>query len=580
MNYLVKYSAAAVLAAALAGCNSQPTAEETAGDARTETARGVNSFCGNQTAVDMVSAAQYLQGAAQNGDPVALFYMGEFYRRGLDGVAEDNPRSDDAYAAAAKGLIAELKSNPNALAAFALAEMAANGHGMDSDPAAAAALYEYAALKDFAPARARLGAALVTGNGVTLDLARAEQLLKEASMAGAAMADFDLYKLYLAQNRKDEAALRLKAAADRGIAEALYVQGLEAEAADNARLAGSLFLQAAEAGSGNAAFLYAQKYARTAKERRAMLNSAASCDSEKAILALANGYLDQPLPDRPMALAAALLATKLMPENQDAAKLLAALDNDTGLLLVVKTVWGDRLKHGADLVEADIDLSPVILAYRAGAVNGSARELELVLAAHAEAFYLSNSWYRFAEYQMPLEWLKGVFPKFDAKQDALGIALQYTLAAGLAGDGRAQQAGAQALSALIASDAFRPADKQLNLRSELLTVVPGMSKLPAVGSGSAAQEYAGLKTLLADMANLMAANGMILAGDNAGAYALLERAKINSANAGNASLIAFINHFCNPLLVDKAEFSRVTGVAQDKLGVYSRPLEQKYFSFR
>ena len=580
MNYLVKYSAAAVLAAALAGCNSQPTAEATAGDARTEAARGVNSFCGNQTSVDMVRAAQRLESAAKSGDPVALYYMGEFYRRGLDGVAEDGMQSDEAYAKAIRGLIGELQRSPNALAAFALGEMAAAGRGMDRDPAAAAALYEYSALKDFAPARARLGAALVSGKGVVVDLPRAEQMLKEAAAAGAAAADFELYQLYLAQNRKTEAAAALAAAADQGIPEALYARGLEAEAAGNAHSAGTLFRRAAAAGSGNAAFACAQKYVRTAKERRAMLDQAAAGDSELAIMALANSYLDQPLPDRPMALAAARLASKLAPDNRDAAKLAAALDGDTGLLLVVEAVWGDRLKCGADLVEAEIDLSPAILAYRAGAVNGSIRELHLALDSHMEAFYLSNSWYRFYEYQMPLEWLKEIFPKFDAQKDALGMALQYTLAAGLAGDGRAQQAGARALSALLAGDAFHPTSQQIDLRRELIAVIPGMSKLPPAQTRPVVQEYAAFKSMLSDMANLLSANGMMLSGDRAGAYALLERNRLQGNHAADANLINFVNHFCNPLLVDKAAFSRATGMAQDKLGTYARPLEQKYFSWR
>ncbi len=581
MNNFLKYGTAALTVALLAGCGTRGTEEQqSALDARSTTQRAIANVYGINASVDYARAGKLLFAAADAGDPAALFYLGEAYRCGIGGVAPDAAKSLDAYQRAIAGLTLELKNNPSALAAFVLGEMAVAGHGMAEDPAVAAALYKYAAEKGMPQAKARLGALLAAGRGVAVDLKLAEQLLQEASTAGVASADYELYKLYTARQETAAAQAALSRAAGRAYGDALYIQALADETAGNERSARKQMEQAAESGSGAAAFYYAKKYARTAPERSRMLTKAADLGNPAALVAMAQEYLAKPLPNRPLALTAALLAAALDPAAAEAGKLAAELDRETGLSLVIRAVWGKRLNGSAALRLAELNLDPVILAYRAGAVNGSRRELDFELQNHAEAFYLSNSFYRLHEYQMPLDWLKNIFPRFDAKRDALGTALQYTLAAGMAGDGRAEIAGAKVLGRLVQAAASAGEDSGVDLRRDLRAAVPGMAALPERRAAALGADR-DFQAVLSDMATLLEANGMALAGDRAGAYALLARRKLTAVNGRyGAELVNFVNHFANPLLQNKAEFSRATGIAEAQLGRYGRPIEQKFFQFQ
>lgn len=581
MNHLVQYSAAAVLAAVLAGCSSSAEVGGSTTEARQETLRGINSFYGNGENVNLAKAVPRLHAAAETGDPVALFFAGESFRRGLNGTAVNSLKAAEAFRKAVPGLCSELKTTGDPVAAFLLGEFLANGCAGERDEAAAAALYEFASEKNFAPAKVRLASALLSGSGVTADPARAEALLLQAAEAGAAEANFELYKLYMSQNKQDEAASQLKKAVRNNVAEALYVDAIAAASSPKrAEKAPEIYRQAMQNGSPGATFVCATKYTDNPMERFELLKAAVAGNQISAILPLAQAYLDQPMPDRPMALAAALLAVRLDPKNSEAAELVAAINRQTGLLPVVSTVWNGRLNNGGDLLQAEFGLTPVLMAYRAGSPAGSQRELAYLLdEGCAEGFYLSNSWYQFYEYQLPLVWLKDIFAKINAKRDALGAALQYTVAAGLAGDGRMQSAGAKAFSALLAANAAQPKAQSSELRKELADAVPALAALPAPAADqTAVLEYRAMKEILQDIANLCAANGMLLAGNQAGAYRYLAQNKIK--HAGDEALICFVNHFCNPLLVDKAEFSRTTGIAAGKLGSYARPIAQKFFSFR
>lgn len=564
MNHLVKYSAAVLATAVLTGCGTSETT--------TVSQQGVKSFYGCETGVDMESAVPEVTAKAESGDPEALFFQGETLRRGLNGVQINPSGAFAAYRRAVPGLTAKVKSEGDPLAAFMLGEILAGNLAGEYDPGAAAELYRFAAEKGFAPAKVRLGAMLVSGKQLTADWAQAEAMLKSvAQMVGEA--DFELYRLYTLQGRNEEAAAALKKAVRAQVPEALCQSALTAPDAQDAK---ELFREAAQAGSPGAAKVWAQRYASSREEKLRFLQAAMADNRSDTALALARSYNDLLIPNRPMAMAAALTALRLDPKNQEAGKFLLELNRETGLLPVVAVVWNSRLGQPNALLLADVAMTPAVMHSRSGLKEASLREWNYLLSSAApESFYLSNCFYHLYENQMPLEWLAGIFPKLD-KRDALGAAFQYTVGAGLAAQARFQNAGGQQLLSLLRTNTGKPAAQKSKLRAELSGAVPALTAAPLFLDPAAGKEFTAMQPVLKDIANLCIANSKVLAGDQAGAYAFLSRSRL--ARPQDEGVIAFVNKFCGPLLLDKAALVKATGLPGAKLGSYSRPVDQKYFA--
>ena len=568
MNHLVKYSAAVLAAAVLAGCGTSDTA--------VVSQSGVNRYYGCGVRVDMQRAVPEITAKADAGDPAALFFRGEALRRGLNGMTVNPSGAFAAYRKALPGLTARVKTDGDPLSAFMLGEMLSGGLAGEYDPPAAAELYRFAAGRGFAPAKVRLGTLLASGRGVTADWAQAEILLKEAAdEVGEAW--LELYKLYSLQGKSAEASAALKKAIRQQVPEALYLDALAAEAGSSrAADASVLFRKAAQAGSPGAAKVCALRYAADREEKMRLLQAALADQQSDTALEFARSCHDLLLPNDPMAAAAALTALRLDPKNEEAKKFLLALNRETGLLPVTAIVWNGRLARPNALLTADAQLTPSIMHSQAGQKQASLREWNYLLGtATPESLYLNNCVYLFAEYQMPLEWLAGLFSKID-RSDALGAMLQYTIGAGLAGQGRLQSAAGQKLLGLLNSNTGKPAAQKSRLRAELAAVIPALTKAPAVIDPVAVKEYTAMQPVLKDIANLCIANGKALAGDQAGAYNHLSRSKLS--NPQDEGVVAFVNKFCGPLLFDKAALVKATGLPGAKLGSYSRPVDQKYFS--
>ena len=568
MNHLVKFSAAVCAAAALAGCGTSETA--------VVSRQGVNSYYGCAARVDMQRAIPEITAKADSGDPEALFFRGEALRRGLNGIPVNPVQASAAYRQALPGLVARVKSDGDPLNVFMLGEMLAGNLAGEYDPAAAAELYRFAAERGFAPAKVRLGAMLVSGEQITADWAQAETLLKEAA-GEMGEAWFELYKLYKLQGKSEEADAALKNAVRQKVPEALYLDALAAESVPaRADKAPALFRKAAQAGSPGAAKVCALRYADSREEKLRLLQAAAADRQSDTMLELARSYAELLQPNRPMAMAAALIALRLDPKNQEAGKFLLALNRETGLLPVTAIVWNGRLNQPNAILAGDVAMTPALMHSQAGLKQASLREWNYLLSsATPESLYLSNSFYQLWEYQMPLEWLAGLFAKLD-KRDALGAMLQYTAGAGLAGQGRLQSAGGQQLLNLLKADVGKPAAQKSALRAQLAETIPALTAAPATVDPLAVKEYAAMKPVLQDIAVLCIANGKALAADQAGAYVFLTRNKLNKPQ--DEGVIAFVNKFCGPLLFDKAALVKATGLPGARLGAYSRPVEQKYFS--
>ena len=125
---------------------------------------------------------------ADQKDPVAFYYLGFLYFRGLGGAERDSKKAFENY------LEAATREVP--LAQFEVALMLENGEGCEQNFSEAAFWYEEAAKRGNVEAFNNLAAMYKEGRGVYQDYQKAYILFKKAAMAGNASAQFNLGALY------------------------------------------------------------------------------------------------------------------------------------------------------------------------------------------------------------------------------------------------------------------------------------------------------------------------------------------------------------------------------------------------
>lgn len=134
-----------------------------------------------------LTALQFAQKAAEQGEPTAFTLVARIYAEGL-GVPKDPETALKWYTRAAE------LGEPEA--AFALGLLLAEGRGVKKNRSKAADYFEIAAKKGHTVARYNLALIYLEGEGRAENFKRAAALLREAAEVGHAPAQYDLGTLY------------------------------------------------------------------------------------------------------------------------------------------------------------------------------------------------------------------------------------------------------------------------------------------------------------------------------------------------------------------------------------------------
>ena len=151
------------------------------GDARGETTLAFAYLQGDHVAADPAAAARWALAAAKQGEPMAQYLTGAFYRNG-DGVAAADPGQAAAWFEAAA-----LRGNLKAMHDIAIAY--AEGQGVARDPERAAAWFNRAAGEGYTDSQFDLAVLYERGDGVKQNPVAALKWYLIAARSGDRQAD-------------------------------------------------------------------------------------------------------------------------------------------------------------------------------------------------------------------------------------------------------------------------------------------------------------------------------------------------------------------------------------------------------
>ncbi len=507
--------------------------------------------------INYESAFALFNGAAQNGDKTANYFIGLMYYYGLGDVVPSKT--------IAKRNFDKVKDNLKTMEAakdlngiFAYAGMLANGFVEKRDVNYAERLYRYCVTKAFYPGYPMLAEIYLEQLKQGAPNAR-EYLLSYLNAGNFHNLPQSKYQLYCYYNNfcsylySTEKSDLLRESAERGYppAQYEYAMQLRKHEPNNLKKINDFLERSIAGGYAPAMYEFCQSNTSDMGEvqREILLRKASERNYLPAMLELAEIYLKAGASMANRAYALLLVAEKQAElQKNDVAlnhikSVLSNLDNKDGEILLNRILWQD-IDDGSMLNVGNSDIGRIIGAYLSGMREVALRDLSLKYAnsiAITSAYY-NNDWLKLIANQFPSEAVAELFrnasPAFKNKP---GFYVAYGAACAYYGQGPGQAYAATQLMDLALKE---PEGEWRNL--------------------------------LLDIAALYKANAYILLKCDNEAYEYLYGNQVLK-NRANPELINLLNRFCPQLLKDKKKLAAATGIAENKLGDYRQSEIKPFF---
>ena len=524
------YSLSILMIMFLCGCASFETMRKDAdaGDEIAQVLVGIKYFYGDKEVAMLQydDARRYFEKAAKRENPLACYYLGEIYEKGLGQVEVDNDAAKVYYSRAAENL----KSLPSVLrkhSYLAAAKMYDCNRGFARSESKAKFYYERAFDTDAAGSGSHIAEFLNRTRG-QLSAAELYHILEDAIDNNEPQAKF-MYAQSILKNNPDTAKKLIRQAADANYPPAIIA---------DAELSGSkIFVRSANekaAVLGYAPAFYELALLESNEEKRCeLLKKSADRGHLPAIQALGDYYESNKEWNR--ATIYHYMAEKL--GRGKASPALTRLSREVGLVLPVESIWQNKI--AADIAQIGTNVEYFIRGYRAG-IAKIRENYQRYLQDAPERSYINLDYVKLFNSNMPMAMAGDIFRiYYDSVHGNVGqdFYLNYAIAAGYAGQGEVQ---------------FRAAEK-INLKR------------------SQTGKWYWAKILLK-------ANGLALMGSSSDAYELLfanYRGKISSENVD--FIVNFVNGNCNMLLKDIRKLSAALSIPEEKFVAYKALKKQDFY---
>lgn len=518
-------------AAFLAGCMSLEQMQQDAakGDETAQVLLGLKYFYGSDD-VRMIQydvAEKYFKMAAKQENPLACYYLGEIYEKGLGQTEVDYNAADNYY----KRAIKTMNTLPRVLrrhSYLALAKIYDFARGVKRNDNEAKYYYKKAYDNDIAASASAMVDYLTRTTGA-VSLKQTEHILLDELKENYPDANY-LYGKALIRQDAQKAQLYLTKAADANHAEAMI---LSARLSRNKMLLRSAYEKAAALGYGPAFYELALLEPSEAK-RFDLLKKSADRGCLNAVEAL--GDYHESRKEWNLAVIYHYMADRIRKRETPGAASVR-LENITGLGLAVESIWHD--KKIPMLYALGTNLDYFIRGYKAG-IAKIRENYRRYLAENPERSYLNMDYVKIFRENMPMLLAGDIFNVYyHSVHGAVDedFYLNYAIAAGYAGQGEIQ---------------FYAAEK-INLK-----------------------RHHSLQYHLAKL--LLKANALALMGSSNDAYELLManyRADLNDVQRN--FMIDFINGNCNMLLKDIKKLSAALNVSAEKFVIFKEQKKQPFY---
>ena len=499
------------------------------GDETAQMLLGLKYFYGSRDVqfIQYDDARRYFGKAARRENPLACYYLGEIYEKGLGQVDVDNSLAKVYYKRAADTM-KDLPSQLRRHGYLALGKMYDFGRGVKKDESKARYYYKRAYDSEVLGSSALIADFLNRTRG-TLAAGELKHILDDAIANGEPQAEY-MYARAVEKTNPKLAQTLLRKSADGNYSPAVIAL---AEFSRNKMLIRSANEKAASNGYGPA--FYELALGENNDEKRYdLLKKSADRGFLAAYEALGNHYENRKEWNR--AVVFNYFADRIR-NNGFASPASIRLERIVGLSLPVSSIWQSR--DIADGAEIGTNIDYFIRGQRAGIVN-IRENYSKYIAENPEKSYVNMDYVRLFHENMPMVMAGDIFKiYYDNMHGAVGndFYLNYAVAAGYAGQGKVQ---------------FYAADN-INLKGRY-----------------------SVKWQLAKM--LLKANGLALMGNSADAYELLV-ANYNSklSEAERCFIVDFVNGNCNMLLKDIKKLSAALNIPQEKFVVYKEMKKQDFY---
>lgn len=496
---------------------------------------------GGPTEINYDDAMPWLKAAAGEGNPVAIYYLAEFYDNGYSITAPDRQKAVRYYEKALEPL-KKAAGEGQVGSAFALAKMYRYGKNVPVNYLLASKLFRIGAAAGYAPAINQLGEMTLAGLGIPANPEKAKELFFTAADKNLPAAQYNLAELYFAANNPSAGIKWLNRAVENKYPPAMYKLAEYLERGENITKdvdRATILLQEAVAAGYAPAQFKLSGISTVPETKLFLLGKAIERNYSPAMLGMAE-YL---LKNTAYGQTKAMVLYELARKNGDANALakIEELDRQTGLYLFVKFTWYDY-NDGECFSLADSPIERIIAGYRAGITSGCRTAFDQDLQKNSLPFYLGNDWYLIYQNSLPFAWAGDIFRTvLEKEKEKPGFWFCYGSCVGIAGHGEGLMFAVHTLSKLL--------EKISNVED---------------------------RALMLDLSALMKAHGLILLHREAEAYSFLF-ANGKLKNCRNPFVINYININAPALLKDKNKLVVATGLEPAALKEFKLPEKQLFY---
>lgn len=515
----------------ISGCVSLEKMQQDAakGDETAQVLLGIKYFYGTDDVnfIQYDDARRYFEMAARQENPLACYYLGEIYEKGLGHIDVNSELAETYYKRAA----ASMKDLPSPLMRhgyLAAAKMYDFGNGVKKDENKAEFYYKRAYNYDVVGSGAASADFLSRTRGA-LSAKELSHILKDSLKNKDPQARYMYAKVIQKQNPALANTL-LQQAADSNYAPAMIAH---AELSRNKTYMRSAYRKAAA--NGCAPAFYELALLEPAEEKRIdLLKKSADRGYVNAVEAM--GDYHESRKEWNSAIIYHFMADKI--HNKKAPSSASArLERTLGLALAVKSIWEN--KKIASVSQIGTNINYFIRGFNAGIAKVRENYCKYI-AESPESAYINMDYVRIYHANLPMSMAGDIFRiYYNSRHGAVGndFYLNYAIAAGYAGQGAIQFYAAE----------------QLKL------------------TGKDHVKYHLAKLLLK-------ANALALMGNSNDAYELLlAEYRTNYDDAERNFVLDFVNGNCNMLLKDIKKLSAVLNVTTDKFVLYKERKMQNFY---
>lgn len=513
------------------GCMSLEKMQKDAdkGDETAQVLLGLKYFYGSSDVrmVQYDEALHYFKMAAKQENPLACYYLGEIYERGLGQNGVDFIAAEEYYKRAAKTMDS-LSGVMRRHSYLARAKMYDFGNGVKKSDNHAKYYYEKAFNYEAAGSAVGMADYLKRTKG-NVSVEQLEHILEDSLEENDPAANYLYGKALVRQNPK-KALAYLEKAADGNSPEAMI---LAAQLSRNKMLLRSAYEKAAALGYGPA--FYELALLEPSEEKRFdLLKKSADRGNLNAIEAL--GDYHESRKDWHLAVIYHYMADRMRKREQPGPASVR-LERTVGLGIAAESIWQD--KRLPVLAELGTNIDYFIRGHKAG-IAKVRENYRRYLAENPERSYLNMDYVKIYHSGMPMVFAGDIFSTYyNNFHGAVGMDfyLNYAIAAGYAGQGAIQ---------------FFAADKIDIKRTH------------------------SLKYQLAKI--LLKANALALMGNSSDAYELLmANYRADLTEEQRSFVIDFVNGNCNMLLKDIKKLSAALNIPSEKFVIYKEQKKQPFY---